>query len=120
MFAELERGYIFSIQKLMDVTAKSAIGKIFVDATGKGKFETSLIYEIDNSKAHTLIALFQPRGISFDKLVSLYPVGNNFSFDEATLRQMIAQYNTSQPEIDEAIKLLHRGGERLLSKRKRG
>jgi hypothetical protein len=109
-FAELERGYIFSVQKLMDVTAKSAIGKMFVDATGKGKFEAILIYEIDYSKAQTLIALFQPRGISFDKLVSLYPAGNNFSFDEATLRQTIAQYNISQSEVDEAIKLLHRGG----------
>jgi len=67
-------------------------------------------YEIDYAKTSMVIALFQPRDVSYQKLASLFPAARRFQFDDDFLRKQLLDHGAVIDEIDQALILFHRGG----------
>ncbi len=72
----------------------------------------SMTYKIVKTagKPATLIALFQSRGLAFDKVLEGFPPGRNFNFIDKKLEGVLLNKKVPRQEIPPILDALHRGG----------
>ena len=68
------------------------------------------IFEKKENTAFEHIGLFQLKNASLKETSSLYPMGNNFIFNDEVVIKKLTNRVATKSDIDKAIELLHRGG----------
>jgi hypothetical protein len=81
----------------------------------------AVIYSVEKEpgRAATLIALFQPKGLSVKEALTIYPKGNNFQFLEKKLVEQLGYQRVPEAAHESILEALRRGGKVIWVGRKK-